>query len=552
MLLEDWCKINKLAISESKISDSDIVSIDDVGKFLYLHSFDGNVIDEDFSFILSDEEFDLLDEGKVNYILFEFGGKYYYSPLKKDKNNYNEIIYKPEFNDFKYLGKSSEEHIADFVHLGVHDEYELMNGSSSCELWAKKAKFLGMKTLGVCDKNVLAETLSFQFACQKFGIKPIIGETVTVAINYKEDKELQETFDVKLYCLNEIGWKNLLLISKKINVDYDKFIPDYELYKLGKGLCIVIPKESEFNYYINDKEYVLNLIKKYKRSFEKVYYQIDTVEYVSNQLFKEHLSNIDKYICLYKDKVKPILINDSYYLDEEEHELKSYLNKDSGVVNPESENQYFKSLGDTLKSYDEWLDDTSALLNIILEGANNTVKLSECCNFAIDTSERKIPKFEVKDPEGLFFDLLEKGIQKKLVGKVDNMDEYMQRIQLECNLIVPNDLCSYFLILVDIINWSKNQGIMIGPGRGSACGSLVAYCLDITQIDPIPYHLYFERFLNASRVSAHNAYHLKMIDGKNITFRDGDYAPLVGGNGIYVDKDTNWNNLDIDINRIKK
>jgi hypothetical protein len=102
------------------------------------------------------------------------------------------------------------------------------------------------------------------------------------------------------------------------------------------------------------------------------------------------------------------------------------------------------------------------------------------------------------------------------------------------------------------MNFCKKNNIMVGPGRGSVCGSLVAYCLDITQIDPIPYALYFERFLNASRVSAHHTYKLKMVDGSKLEFHDGDMVPLVGGKKIEASKDVDWKKLDIDVKAIVK
>src|SRR5574344_1467993 len=135
--LSKWLNENKMIVSESELNGSDIITIEEVGTFLYLQPFDGKIIDEDFAFILSDDEFDILDEKKVNFILFEFGSKFYYSNIKKDKNRYNELVFKPEFNDFKYLGKTSEPKVMDFVHLGVHSEYEMMNGSGSCEIWVK-------------------------------------------------------------------------------------------------------------------------------------------------------------------------------------------------------------------------------------------------------------------------------------------------------------------------------------------------------------------------------------------------------------------------------
>ena len=106
-----------MSVSESEQNGSDIISVEGLGDMLYLHPYDGKIIDEDFAFILSDDEFDLVDEEKVKFILFEFGGKFYYSGLKKDRNRYNEIIYKPEFNDFKYIGFSTEPHILDFFYF---------------------------------------------------------------------------------------------------------------------------------------------------------------------------------------------------------------------------------------------------------------------------------------------------------------------------------------------------------------------------------------------------------------------------------------------------
>ena len=551
--LKKWVEDNKLMISESTIGDSDIVIIDGVGKFLYIKPFDGYIIDEEMGLVMSDEEFNLCDEKQVDYILFEFGKQFYYTPLKQDRSKYNEIIYKPEFNDFKYLGKCAEEEIMPFVNLGVHEEYELMNGSGNPKLWAKKASFLGHKALGLADRNTLAGTLAFQEACEKYKLQPIIGETVTVAKDYDpESKELPETFELKLYVVDRDGWFNLLLINKEINVTYNGFIPDTVLYTYAKGLVVVIPKESEFNRISEDIDAGRKLIQLYKKLFDDVYYQIDTVEYVSPALFKRHLKNIDTYLCNYRNKIKPVVINDAYYLDEEERGVKAMLNKVTGKAAPEAKNQYFKSVGDTLGSYSEWLDDVEPLFEAIVEGINNTNVIAEKCKFVINNTERKIPKFEVDDPEALFFDILQKGIQEKLVGKIpdDKMDEYMKRIEYECSIIVPNDLCSYLLILWDVINWSREQGYMVGPGRGSVCGSLVAYCMNITQVDPIIHQLYFERFLNVSRVAAHHRFILTMEDGSEYTFADGDRIPIVGGGFVEASKDLDWDNIDIDTKAI--
>lgn len=500
--LKEWCELNKLKITES----GEIITIKDVGKFLYLKSTDGNIIDEDFGFIVSDEEFELLESDSVDFILFEFGGRFYYSKKNKDKNKYNEILFKPEFNDFKNLGDCEEEHVIDFFHLGVHTEYELLNGSSSPEDWAKKAKFLKSKCLGVCDKNTLASALSFQTACEKNEIKPIIGETICVAKNYSKEKDIQEIFELKLFVMNYTGWKNLLLINKSINVDYNGFIPEDLLYELGKGICCVIPKESDFNYSISDKKYCKKLIKLYKKNFDKVFYQLDTVEFVSDKIFKEHLNNIDDYLCNFASVLEPFLINDSYYIDKEENVLKPMLNKIGGFVNPESKDQYFKSFKDTIDSYSDWIDTVDVLFENIIRGIENVKEFSESIEFRINTGERKLPKFEVKNTDSFFFEKLEDGINERLSHlPPKKLKKYLDRIEVECSVIVPNGLTDYFMILWDIINWCKNNDINVGTGRGSVCGSLIAYCLHITDVDPLKYGLMFERFLNETRVSGERA-----------------------------------------------
>ena len=552
--LKNWIIENKLAISESIYNGSDIISIQDWGNALYLKPFEGKIIDEDFAFILSEDEFDIINSGKVNYILFEFGKRFYYSNIKSTRNKYNEVIYKPEFNDFKYLGKTIEPFICNFSHLGVHSEYEILNGSGNCDIWARKAHFIGCKSLGICDKNSLAGSLPFQSACEKYKIKSIIGETIVVAFNYSKDVDIQETFELKLYVKNDIGWKNLLLINKIINVDYKGFIPSEELYKHGKGLICVICKESYFNHIIEQKNLIFDLIKQYNKYFSGVYYQIDTVEYISNQLFKQHLSNIDMYITNYKDIVKPIVINDSYYLDKDECKLKGMLNKIAGKVYGESNNQYFKSVIDTLSSYNDWLDDVKPLFDVIMVGIRNTTVLSDKIDFVIKTDERKLPKFEVNNVEDLFFQELEKGFNEILIKvPLSEHDRYKNQISKECDVIVPNGLIDYFMILWDIINWCHKNNITTGIGRGSVCGSLVAYCLHITDVDPLKYNLMFERFLNETRVKAPEVYEITLengdkvdipIDGK-LTLNNGDIIDLKD-----LDNVNDLCNLDIDLDKL--
>lgn len=512
--LRRWAEDNYLAIEEKRDDELNIIAIEGVGDFLYLHPDDsGKIIDERFSFAVTADEFDALYDGAVKYILFEFGGKFYYSNIKKDHLRLDKtVVFRPEFRDFKYLGTSTAEELVPFVHLGVHSEYEFLNGSSNCEEWAAKAKFNRMTALGICDRNTLAGTLAFQTACLGKGLKPIIGETVTVACNYDPAADVQETFSLKLYAMNTQGWRNLLLVNKAINVDYQGFIPAEELYKLGRGLVCVIPPDSELNYFKGDVERCKRLLTAYHAAFDRVYYQIDTVEYASETLFRDHLESIDIYVCrcrkikLYR-QTPPLVINDSYYLDAEEAPLKSLLNKVAGVVNAESATQYFKNSKETILAYEEWMDAAAPLYEKIIDGMANSTTLTESIDFKIPTGIRHLPKYEfVKTTvEDAFFEKLEAGVQERLVGKIDNLDQYLAELEKECAIIVPNGLCDYFMILWDIMNWCREQGIMTGSGRGSVCGSLIAYCLYITDVDPLKYHLMFERFLNETRVSGERA-----------------------------------------------
>lgn len=512
--LRRWADDNYLAIEEKRDDELNIIAIEGVGDFLYLHPDDkGKIIDQRFSFAVTGAEFDALYDGVVKYILFEFGGKFYYSNIKKDHLRLDKsVVFRPEFRDFKYLGTATAEELVPFVHLGVHSEYEFLNGSSNCEEWAAKAKFNGMKALGICDRNTLAGTLAFQTACLNNGLKPIIGETVTVACNYDQAADVQETFALKLYVTSPEGWRNLLLVNKAINVDYQGFIPSEELYKLGRGLICVIPPDSELNYFKSDAERCKALLEAYHTAFDQVYYQIDTVEFESEALFRAHLEAIDTYICRCR-KMKayrqtlPIVINDSYYLDREEAPLKALLNKVAGVVNAESSTQYFKNSKETILAYEEWMDVAAPLYEKIIDGMALTATLTDTIEFNIPTGIRHLPKYKfVKTTvEDAFFEKLEQGVQERLVGKVDDLDKYMNELEKECAIIVPNGLCDYFMILWDIMNWCREQGIMTGSGRGSVCGSLIAYCLYITDVDPLKYHLMFERFLNETRVSGERA-----------------------------------------------
>lgn len=491
--LKDWIEDNLLQV----VQDGDLLRIDEVGTFYLLQEADAGLIHHDMTFNLDDEEVYRIEHLKPDYLLFSFGGRYYYCKTQLNEEDH----YKVSFNDFRYLGKArSSNPTVPFVHLGIHSEYELLNGSGNLATYCKKAKFLGMKAVGICDRNTLAGTLPLQFAAEKEGLKPVFGMTAVVAYDYDPHREHQITFELKLYVTCKQGWQNLLRINKAINVDYDGFIPEQELINNGEGLVAVLSTYSFVNSDYYDEKACLKRILQYKKWFKDVYYQVDTVEYYEEKQDRTHLLNLQRYFSNFKKLVQPILISDSYYVDHDMYRVKDYLNKVEGVISDYSEDQYFKSYDQNLSKFAP-LFPAERFTSWFAKIAENTTVLLAGCTFEID-NRIKLPRYEFakgETNEEMFFRLIQEGWELKIAGKVEDEELYAERVQTEAEVIMDAGLVDYFLIIWDIIYWAKQQGVLVGYGRGSIAGSLIAYLLHITEVDPIKYDLMFERFLNATR-----------------------------------------------------
>jgi DNA polymerase III subunit alpha len=493
--------------------DGTVLVINNFGVALFVAPKDNKIISNDWSLNLSDEDYDILDASEeIKFIIFQFGNRFYYCDSNnRKKNEYNEDVIIPKFNDFRNIGKfNSEFEDLQFCHLGIHTGYELLNGSGEAELWIKKAKFLNYKSLGICERNTLAGTLAFQLQCQKYDIKSILGQTISVAYNYSEDKEFQNIYDIKLFVKNKIGWQNLLRISKAINVDYNDFIPLEELLELSEGLMFVFFKESYIHNNIYKKENVIKDLKTFKKYVSKddLYYQIDLTEFSDGEYDLDNLNKIKFYFENYSLKIKPIYIEDSYYVDKIDSGVKSILNKIDRKTQPSSSEQYLKSVDEIVEKYIPLFSNDNSF-DLFFQSISNTNEISEKSNFSIDIGNHKLPKYKVKNKEQFYLDLITKGFEEKILPKYgDDMDKlnlYLERIEEENSVIMSAGLIDYFLILWDVIDWAKKQDILVGPGRGSAGGSMVCYMLGIIEIDPIEYDLLFERFLNKTRVSGERA-----------------------------------------------
>lgn len=424
---------------------------------------------------------ELLTNMSVDNYVYKFGSQWYWLPVGKEK----EVA----LTKLRYIGETTYSGSEDSF-LGVHGSFELMNGSGHYGEWVDKAKFLGIKNLGLCERDTLAGALKFQLACQKGGIHPIIGMEVTV---YRPKEDLSYT--VKCFVENEKGWDNLLGINKEINCENGRYVEEDKFFDLTDGLVVVFdPKTLDFN----------------KVPLLVGYYQLDTVEYTKVDIDNWYLTNLREYIY---SKLKPVAICDAYYLEADYSIIKQRLNSIAGKSTYESHNQYFKN-------WDEYLIELTALCKNNEDGDSIAAELFEVavenlhdivkrCKFTIPVKNRHLPAYKMKPEEAkqfsnskdLFWYLIEKGIENhpEFIDKYGE-DAVIERIQKEVDTIEYGETIDYFLILWDIVGWCRKEGILTGLGRGSAGGSLIAALLDITRLDPIGFDLLFERFLNKGRI----------------------------------------------------
>lgn len=380
-----------------------------------------------------------------------------------------------------------------YSHLAIHSKYEICSGTREHKDYIKKAKFLGIDHLGICDHNTLGGTLSFQEACKKAQIGYSLGMTATV--------QSKATYLVKLYVKNKTGWQNLLRINKAIKVDNDGFIVEKELLERSSGLILVIPPDS-INYFNKAVFY------KFSKQFKDIYFQFDPVEYKSNERDKEHLLNLKQYLHELYPICPPVLMSDSYYLDKSHAHIKPKLAKIGKVpFSYASDDQHFKSIDELFFSLSKlFKGEDDRLYDIFAQSAENSVKIADKCKFEIETGKLHLPKYIMTDEEkeqygttnNMFDNLIMKGLIR--IGK-ENDQKYLDRIEYETSVIDLGGYREYFLITYDICREADKRGIMRNLGRGSAASSLCLYLMNVTMIDPLEYNLPFDRFLNSARVT---------------------------------------------------
>ncbi|MEZ0536141.1 DNA polymerase III subunit alpha [Caldicellulosiruptoraceae bacterium PP1] len=391
-----------------------------------------------------------------------------------------------------------------FAHLHLHTEYSLLDGAVRIDKLFQRVKELNMNSVAITDHGVMYGVIDFYKKALEYNIKPIIGCEVYVAPRTRFDKEPNidsNTFHLILLAKDNEGYKNLIkLVSYAFTEGY-YYKPriDWDLLsKYSKGLialssCIA----GEIPQYIlsENTTKLLETINFYKQVFDKdFYFELQYHGIEQQKIVNQELLRLSK-----KYDIDVVATNDVHYLNKNDRRMHDILLCiQTGKTVNDTNRMEFQSDQFFLKSFDQMYD----IFSFYPEALKNTLKIAEQCNVSFEFGKIKLPKFELPENENDLFSYLKKlvinGFSKKY--NLQN-NEALNRLNYELEVIKSMGFTEYFLIVHDFIKYAKDNNIMVGPGRGSAAGSIVSYCLGITNIDPLKYNLLFERFLNPERIT---------------------------------------------------
>ncbi len=394
--------------------------------------------------------------------------------------------------------------MSDFVHLHVHTEYSLLDGACRISQLVKRVKELGQPAVAITDHGSMYGVVEFYKACRAEQVQPIIGCEVYVAPRSRFDKVAQ--FDMKPYhlvllCKNAEGYQNLIRLVSAGYIDgfYNKPRIDRELLKehheglIALSACLAgeIPRALTQN----DLEHAKEAAEFYHSLFGEDYY----IE-IQNHGIADQKRILPRLVKLARELGIPLVAtNDAHYLTKEDARAQSVLTsiQTNQVVGSENGLEF-----ETEEFYIKSEEEMRELFGVYEGALENTVKIAEKCHFDFEFGVTKLPKFTAPDGEDnteYFVRLCREGLKRRY-GE-NPAPEMKERLEYEIGVITQMGYVDYFLIVYDFIHYAKSQGIPVGPGRGSGAGSLCAYCIGITGIDPIRYQLLFERFLNPERIS---------------------------------------------------
>ena len=392
-----------------------------------------------------------------------------------------------------------------FAHLHVHTEYSLLDGSNKIKEYVSRVKELGMNSAAITDHGVMYGVIDFYREAKRQGIKPILGCEVYVAPNSRFDREVtggeDRYYHLVLLAENNVGYANLMKIVSKGFVDgyyYKPRVDKEVLREYSEGIialsaCLAgeVPRLLRKNLYNEAKEKALlyeEIFGKGNFFLELQDHGIPEQRYVNQQLLKMSDETGIELVCT----------NDVHYTyaeDEKPHDILLCIQTGKKL----SDEDRMRYVGG--QYYVKSKEEMEKLFPYALQALENTQKIADRCDVEIEFGVTKLPKFDVPK-EYTSWEYLNKlcfeGLNKRYGERAKELEE---RLNYELLVIKKMGYVDYFLIVWDFIKYAKDNGIAVGPGRGSAAGSIVSYCLEITNIDPIKYSLLFERFLNPERVS---------------------------------------------------
>lgn len=392
-----------------------------------------------------------------------------------------------------------------FTHLHTHTEFSLLDGACRIEQLVRSAKSMGMQSLAITDHGNMYGAVQFYKACKKEGIKPIIGCEVYVAPRTRFDKEkvLDKDYNhLILLCKNETGYKNLINMVSKSYTEGFYFKPRIDrdlLEKYNDGLiCLSACLAGEIPQSLLQRDYekAKNTALWYLDVFKSGNYYLELQDHTlpEQKQVNEGIKRISR-----ETGIPLVATNDVHYIKKEDAKIQQVLiciatnhviGEDTGLE--------FHADEFYLKSEEEM----KALFPDTPEAIENTQLIAERCNFDFEFGNTKLPYFET--PGNInhfeyFKSLCLEGMEKRY-GK-NPPKEYFDRLEYELETVEKMGYTDYYLIVSDFVSFAKSKGIPVGPGRGSGAGSIAAYCMGITDLDPMKYNLLFERFLNPERVS---------------------------------------------------
>lgn len=390
-----------------------------------------------------------------------------------------------------------------FIHLHVHTEFSLLDGSSRIEDLLDRTKELGMDAIAITDHGAMFGVIKFYKEAYNRGIKPILGSEVYVAINKYTEKEPKDKNQYHLVLLaeNNIGYRNLMNIVSEgyVNGFYYKPRVDHDvLAKYSEGIIALSAcLAGEVQTHILNGNY--NKAKEIALKYNEIFGQNNFFLELQDHGMEEQKWVNQQLIKMSKETGIPLVAtNDVHYLKRDDaivHDV--LLCIQTGKTIDDTDRMKFPTDQFYLKSYDEM----KSIFGSVEEALENTARIAERCNVTLDFDTLHLPEYKV--PEGYTnVEYLEKLCMEGLKNRYKTITpEIKERFDFEFNTIVQMGYIDYFLIVWDFIRFAKEEGIEVGPGRGSAAGSIVSYALGIIDIDPLEYDLLFERFLNPERVS---------------------------------------------------